>query len=211
MFTGIVQSIGTIQAFQRTASGASLQVETGLPPEILHLGDSVAVDGCCQTIVAREGSLCTFHCLEETLRRTVFGEYRPGRRVNIEPALAVGDRLGGHLVQGHIDCAEPVLAVGFQGGDRTLTLRRPEAGDFPLVQKGSVAIGGVSLTVAKLTRDSFTVCLIPHTWQSTALQWLKAGDRVNLEADIVGRYVASLQASSSASSVTWESLREAGF
>ncbi len=210
MFTGIVQSIGTVRSLQRTASGASLQVETRLPPEILRLGDSVAVDGCCQTIVAREGSLCTFHCLEETLRRTVFGAYRPGHRVNIEPALAVGERLGGHIVQGHVDCAQPVLEVGFQGGDRTLTIRRPAPGDFPLVQKGSVAISGVSLTVARLTAESFTVCLIPHTWQNTALQWLKAGDKVNLEADIVGRYVASFQNPAS-SSVTWDSLREAGF
>ena len=210
MFTGIVQSIGTVRALRRQATGATLQVETGLPPEILRLGDSVAVDGCCQTIAALEGSLCTFHCLEETLRRTVFGEYRPGRRVNIEPALAVGDRLGGHIVQGHVDCAKEVLSAGRQGGDWVLSLRRPDPREFPLVLKGSVALGGVSLTVATLTAEAFSVCLIPHTWQHTALQWLKAGDRVNLEADLVGRYVASLLPASSPA-VTLESLRQAGF
>ena len=119
MFTGIVQSIGIVRAFQRRSGGARLVVETGLPEELLRIGDSIAVDGCCQTIVQADGTVCTFDCLEETLRRSVFGEYVPGRPVNIEPALAVGDRLGGHIVQGHVDCVQPVVELRERQGDST--------------------------------------------------------------------------------------------
>ena len=147
MFTGIVQSIGIVRAFQRRSGGARLVVETGLPEELLRIGDSIAVDGCCQTIVQAEGTVCTFDCLEETLRRSVFGEYVPGRPVNIEPALAVGDRLGGHIVQGHVDCVQPVVELRERQGDRHLTIRRPPREEFPVVEKGSVAINGVDAGV----------------------------------------------------------------
>ena len=212
MFTGIVQSIGIVSAFQRRSGGARLVVETGLPEELLRIGDSIAVDGCCQTIVQAEGTVCTFDCLEETLRRSVFGEYVPGRPVNIEPALAVGDRLGGHIVQGHVDCERPVVELRERQGDRHLTIRRPPREEFPVVEKGSVAINGVSLTVAELTQESFSVCIIPQTWEHTALHALKCGSRVNLEADLIGKYVAQfLQNEPRKSSVTMESLTGAGF
>ncbi len=210
MFTGIIQSVGVVRSFLRQNGGARLVVDTGLPAEILRLGDSIAVDGCCQTIAAMDGAVCSFDCLEETLSRTIFGSYRTGCAVNIEPALAVGDRLGGHIVQGHVDAAMEVLACQRRGSDRALVIRRPPRERFPLVEKGSVAISGVSLTVAELTESSFTVCIIPHTWEATALRFLKPGDKVNLEADLVGKYIAEL-CGAGRSSVTMESLRNAGF
>lgn len=210
MFTGIVQSVGIVRGFQRTGAAARLTVDTGLPGNILKLGDSIAVDGCCQTIAALDGAVCEFDCLAETLNRTIFRDYHTGRPVNVEPALAVGDRLGGHIVQGHVDAAMQVVGIKRRGGDLALTVRRPERAVFPMVEKGSVAINGVSLTVAELTDETFTVCIIPHTWEATALKILKAGDRVNLEADLVGKYIAEL-CRDSAPSVTMDALKSAGF
>ncbi|MBR4124980.1 MAG: riboflavin synthase [Victivallales bacterium] len=212
MFTGIIQSIGRVVSFQKIDAGARLVVDTGLAPECLSLGDSIAVDGCCQTIAAKNGTVCTFDALHETLERTIFRDYRPGRRVNIEPALRLGDRLGGHLVQGHIDTVSPVLAIRSRSGDRAVTLKRPSHQVFPLVEKGSIAINGISLTVAELTEDTMTVCIIPHTWTHTALGDLAVGDHVNLESDVIGRYVISLlQPNASTSRITDEMLRSAGF
>ncbi len=212
MFTGIIQSIGTVVSLQSTGAGARLVVDTGLAPETLALGDSIAVDGCCQTIAVRNGSICTFDALHETLERTIFRDYRPGRRVNIEPALRLGDRLGGHLVQGHIDTVAPVLAIQSRAGDRAVTLRRPPHRDFPLVEKGSIAINGISLTVAELTDDAVTVCIIPHTWGHTALGDVVVGGRVNLESDIIGRYVSALlEPYAPNSRITAELMRNAGF
>ena len=170
------------------------------------------MDGCCQTIAAYSGSVCTFDVLHETLERTIFREYRPGRQVNIEPALRLGDRLGGHLVQGHVDIVSPVLAIQSRAGDRAVILKRPPCQEFPLVEKGSIAVNGVSLTVAELTDKSFTVCIIPHTWNHTALGDLKVGSRVNLESDVIGRYVASLLAPQpEADRITTDFLHDAGF
>lgn len=212
MFTGIIQAIGSVVSFQNSGAGGRLVVDAGLSPECLALGDSIAVDGCCQTIAAKDGAVCTFDVLNETLARTIFRDYRPGRRVNIEPALRLGDRLGGHLVQGHIDTVASVLAIQNRAGDRAVTLKRPPRRDFPLVEKGSIAINGISLTVAELTEATLTVCIIPHTWSHTALGDLSVGSRVNLEADIVGRYVASLLESyTPADRITTEFLKQAGF
>ena len=136
MFTGLIQSIGTVVQMARNAGGARLVIDTGLAPELLALGDSIAVDGCCQTIAALDGARCTFHALNETLDRTIFGEYAAGRRVNIEPALAAGERLGGHIVQGHIDCVGRIVSIAQRNGDIALTLTRPEHASFPLVEKG---------------------------------------------------------------------------
>ena len=212
MFTGIVQAIGKVISFQRTGAGGRLIVDTGLSPDCLSLGDSIAVDGCCQTIAALNGPVCTFDTLHETLERTTFRDYCTGRRVNIEPALRMGDRLGGHLIQGHIDTVSQVLAVQSRSGDRSVTLRRPSQREFPVVEKGSIAINGISLTVAELTENTVTVCIIPHTWNHTALADLTVGDRVNLESDIIGRYVASLlEPYIPVSRVTDDLLRSAGF
>ncbi len=213
MFTGIVQSIGTVVQMERNAGGARLVVDTGLTPAMLALGDSIAIDGCCQTIAALDGARCTFHALNETLDRTIFGEYANGWHVNVEPALAAGERLGGHIVQGHIDCVGRIVSIAQRNGDIALTVSRPDSATFPLVEKGSIAISGVSLTVADLTDSTVTVCIIPHTWEHTALRFLKAGSRVNLESDIIGKYVAALLAPThnGTSRITMDQLREAGF
>ena len=216
MFTGIVQAIGKVISFQRTGAVGRLIVDTGLSPDCLSLGDSIAVDGCCQTIAALNGAVCTFDTLHETLERTTFRDYCTGRRVNIEPALRMGDRLGGHLIQGHIDTVSQVLAVQSRSGDRSVTLRRPSQREFPVVEKGSIAIDGISLTVAKVGAGDFAVSIIPHTSSHTTLLKKKTGDVVNLENDIVGKYVQRLlghsqPAEQHKSRITEEFLRENGF
>lgn len=212
MFTGIIQSTGTVIRLTRGAHGAEMLIDTALPPAILRRGDSIAVDGCCQTITAMNGAQCHFHVLNETLSRTTFGGYAPGTQVNVEPALAAGERLGGHIVQGHVDCIGRVLSIAQRNGDVALTLARPDGIDFPMVEKGSIAINGVSLTIAQLDGSSVTVCIIPHTWEHTALRHLRAGARVNLEADIIGKYVSALLAPHRPSpGITMDQLRDAGF
>ena len=211
MFTGIVKSIGTVREFTRQGGGARLVVETALADTDLQLGDSIAVDGCCQTIAEYNGTCCVFHALEETLRRTRFGCYQAGSKVNIEPALRAGDRLGGHIVQGHVDCVGKIVSISSRGSDIAVKITRPDRNDFPMVHKGSVAVNGISLTIAELAEDTFTICIIPHTWSHTALQWLKEGAPVNLEADIIGKYVAELLRPAAKSSVTMETLLNAGF
>ena len=213
MFTGIVQAIGEVREFRREGGGARLTVATGLSAEAIRLGDSIAIDGCCQTVASFDGGVCVFHALAETLSRTVFGEYRAGRKVNVEPALKLGDRLGGHIVTGHIDGVVAVKSIARRGGDIALTLARPQLppAEFPLVPKGSIAINGISLTVAELTDETVTVCIIPHTWEHTTMQFLRAGDRVNVEGDAVGKYVAGLIQPYAPARVTMERLREAGF
>ncbi len=211
MFTGIIQSVGTVLDFAPVAAGARLVVETGLPADALKIGDSIAVDGCCQTIERFDGDQCVFHALNETLDRTIFRSYKRGTKVNLEPAMRVGDRLGGHIVQGHIDCVAKVLGIRRRAGDVALDIARPDASSFPLVPKGSIAISGVSLTVAELTANQVTVCIIPHTWENTTLQFLKPGSLVNLEADVVGKYLLGLAAPYRSSNITMESLSAAGF
>lgn len=211
MFTGIVQSIGTVVDFAPDTAGARLIIDTNLPKDILAAGDSIAIDGCCQTIEKFDGSICTFHALEETLNKTIFNRYRRGTKVNVEPAMALGERLGGHIMQGHVDCTGTVMKIAARNGDTALTIARPAPAHFPLVPKGSIAISGVSLTVAELTREDVTVCIIPHTWSHTTLQFLKPGAKVNLEADIIGKYLMELAAPYRKSAITMDTLAKAGF
>ena len=176
MFTGLVREVGTVASFD----GARLEIDAQLTGGI---GDSIAIDGVCLTVVANDGRLA-FEAVEETLARTTLGTLEPGSRVNLEPALRAGDPLGGHYVQGHVDGVGTVRDAGeLTWFDAPAELLRYVA------EKGSIAVSGTSLTVAALDDAGFAVALIPHTREVTTLGTLAPGDRVNLEVDILAKYV----------------------
>ena len=210
MFTGLIEGTGKIVE----RSGSRLVVRAGFELAAKR-GDSISVNGCCLTLERDvSGGILVFFTLAETLSRTSLGQLPVGAAVNLERALAVGDRLDGHLVQGHVDAALKVLSLGRTAtGDVELRIELPAEFAALVVEKGSVAVDGVSLTVAKLDETSFTVCLIPETRERTALSELRAGGRVDVEFDILGKYVLrrlECRAESSGT-LTWEKLSSAGF
>ncbi len=214
MFTGLIEDVGALVRVAVTGKAAKLSVRTQLPTSEIALGDSVAVNGACLTVEAHEGNVIHFHALQETLSRTNLGQATAGTALNLERALRVGDRLGGHLVSGHVDATAPVLQVGKEGDDLVLVVSLPDDLRELVIMKGSIAVNGVSLTVARLERDRFGVCIIPHTWTHTNLSRLHRGDLVNLEVDMIGRYVLrrlEVQAEGSSSKVSLEQLEKAGF
>lgn len=189
MFTGIIEEVGSLSALK--PKGASVEITVGCRVilEGLRRGDSIAVDGCCLTVEEFNASGFRAHASPETLEKTSLGDRRPGDGVNLERALALGGRLGGHLVSGHVDGTGAFQSArkADQSWETTFTAPRPLLGQC--IQKGSIAIDGVSLTIASLGEDSFTVWLIPETWERTTLSRKKPGERVNLETDMIGKYV----------------------
>jgi riboflavin synthase len=191
MFTGIITSIGEVRRSSSGAAGLELTIDSSYTD--LQLGESIAVNGACLTVQALEAGAFSAHIIRTSLERTCFGSYQQGRRVNLERALRVGDRLGGHLVQGHVDGVGEVQSLDRRGDARLLNLRVPsEVGDVS-VALGSITVDGVSLTVnAKPEPDLVQISLIPFTLQHTTLGECRVGDRVHLEADAIGKYVAAL-------------------
>jgi riboflavin synthase len=191
MFTGIVTAVGTVRAVEQLENGLELAIAVPagfLGPAVA--GDSVAVDGVCQTMVSVEGDAFIVQAIGTTLSRTTFHELAPGRRVNLELALALGARLGGHIVQGHVDGTGRVLSIRHDGGHVLLDVSLPSDVAEVTVLHGSITIDGVSLTVNALPdRDSAQVALIPYTWEQTNLSRLEPGSAVNLEGDMLGRFV----------------------
>jgi len=194
MFTGLVEEVGTVESFVRSAAGARLAVRAGFA-EGVAIGDSVSVNGCCLTAVSNSGGVLAFDLLEESLRLTNLGGLGRGAAVNLERALAAGARMGGHFVQGHVDATVKVLSAKAQGADLRLDFELPAAFRGYVAYKGSVALNGVSLTVAEAGDSSFAVWIIPHTAIATNLGVLKAGDVVNLECDMLAKYVERILAS----------------
>jgi riboflavin synthase len=191
MFTGIITSIGTVRRSSNGPAGLELTIESAYPD--LELGESVAVDGACLTVQDIEASGFAAHIIRTSLERTCFGSYQRGRRVNLERALRMGDRLGGHLVQGHVDGVGTVVSADQRGDARLLTLQVPDGVGAVSVALGSITVDGVSLTVnAKPEPRLVQISLIPFTLQHTTLGERQPGDRVHLEADTVGKYVAAL-------------------
>ena len=193
MFTGLVQALGTVRAVTDGHGGRRLRVaEPALAPK-LELGESVAVNGACLTVVAREADAFDFEAGPETLAKTALGQLAAGDRVNLERALRVGDLLGGHFVTGHVDCVGQLLEEAVTGDWLTIWFGFP-AGEFDalLVGKGSIAVDGVSLTVVDARGDRFSVMLIPHTREHTTLGSKKPGAAVNLEFDLIAKHVQKL-------------------
>ncbi len=208
MFTGLIQKIGTVKRVSRGA-GLVLEIAADTPwPTPLEEGESVAVNGVCLTVVKCEGSRFTADVLRETEARTGLSALLPGAKVNLERALRAGDAMGGHIVQGHVDCRGTISAKIPKGRDFQLRVACGPVLAAQSVLKGSITIDGVSLTISGLGSDWLAVDLIPTTAAETTLGSKKIGDRVNLEGDILGKYVARQTA---ASSITTETLARAGF
>jgi len=193
MFTGIVEELGTIRRLAPHATGARIEVEASLVLDDAHVGDSISLNGCCLTVVEVGSESYLVDAVEETLRVTTVGRLQPGDRVNLERSVRLSDRLGGHLVQGHVD-GVGVLVAREPQADGSLMLRFEAPPDVLryVVYKGSIAVDGVSLTVAGLDSSSFSVAIIPHTQTVTTLGFRHSGDQVNLETDVLARYVERL-------------------
>ncbi|MEW6657807.1 MAG: riboflavin synthase [Thermodesulfobacteriota bacterium] len=212
MFTGLVEGVGEIRSSSRQAEGLRLTVALPFPAAELALGESVAVAGACLTVVEVASRSAAFEVSPETLARTTLALKKAGDRVNLERALKLGDRLGGHLVTGHVD-GRGVLRERREGPEHLqLKFEMPGALSRYVIEKGSIAIDGVSLTVNACQGNTFTVNIIPHTAQVTTLGKLRVGDQVNLETDIIGKYVEKLLgAKSESAGVTAELLARHGF
>ncbi len=185
MFTGLVREVGRVVSFE----GGRLRVESQLAAAI---GDSVAIDGVCLTVVDGDRRTLAFDAVPETLARTTLGRLEPGAAVNLEPALRAGEALGGHYVQGHVDGVGTVRSVDPEGEGRRVWIDAPADALRYCVEKGSIAVDGVSLTVAGLDERGFAVALVPHTLAETTLGFLAPGAEVNLEADVLAKYVERL-------------------
>jgi len=193
MFTGLVEDIGRIAEVSRQPDAAVLEVEpAALPTAELTLGESVAIDGVCLTVTEKGPSSFTVLAGAETLARTALGDRRAGDRVNLERALRMGDRLGGHLVQGHVDGVGEVIARSDEGANLVVGIRPPADLLRLIVVKGSISIDGISLTVNSVDSDGLSVALIPHTVSHTTLADRAVGDRVHVEVDMIGKYVDKL-------------------
>ncbi|TAN06078.1 MAG: riboflavin synthase [Rhodanobacteraceae bacterium] len=193
MFTGIVQAAGRIARLEPRGGDVRLEVTAyGIDPADIALGDSISVSGCCLTVVAREGDTLAFDVSNETLSLTTLGGLHAGDRVNLEKALRLSDRLGGHLVSGHVDGVGSIVAIAPDARSQRWTLEAPAALARYIAAKGSICVDGVSLTVNAVDGRRFDVNLIPHTVEVTTFAERRVGDRVNLEADILARYVERL-------------------
>ena len=212
MFTGLIEDIGRITSIDRRGAAAALTLTTALPVSEINIGDSVAVNGACLTVTAQTRTTLTFDVSPETIAGTTIGGLRSGSAVNLERALRLGDRLGGHIVTGHIDCIGRLARSSDTDRNRVLEFTLPAENARYLISKGSVAINGISLTVNRVTATGFTVNIIPLTQAATNLSVLKVGDKVNIETDIIGKYVERLTRPwSSANGLSMKSLAENGF
>ena len=196
MFTGIVRERGHVASVQRTESGVRVVVEAPATAADVRAGDSVSLNGCCLTVTEVTDSRMAFDAVPETLRRTTVGRLAAGSAVNVEPALRAGEPLGGHYVQGHVDGVGRIRSVEHEGEARRVWIDAPDAILRYCVEKGSITVEGVSLTVAELADDAFAVALVPHTLSETTLGGLEPGDDVNLEADVLAKYVERLMRAS---------------
>jgi riboflavin synthase alpha subunit len=194
VFTGIVQEVGRVVTVDGGGEGVRLVVDAPRTAGSARLGDSVAVDGVCLTAESVADGRLVFHAVPETLRRSSLSRLRAGDEVNVEPALRAGEPLGGHIVQGHVDGVGTIRSVTPEGDGVRVEVAAPETVVRYCVEKGSVTVEGVSLTVAELHDDAFTVALVPHTLRATTLGRLEAGREVNLEADVLAKYVERLLA-----------------
>ena len=197
MFTGIVTDVGKLLVAEDRNDGRRLRIGTRYAPDTIDLGASITVDGICLTVTEKgtEGGQNWFDAFAalETLAVTEVGKWRVGRRINLERSLKIGDELGGHIVSGHVDGVGQVLSIDPEGGSHRVRIRAPRPLHRYIAPKGSVAVEGVSLTVNEVEDDVFGVNIIPHTWDVTTLGGLKPGDPVNLEIDMLARYLARWQ------------------
>ncbi len=191
MFTGIVREIGTLQAINKGGSSYQLDIKAERVVESAGKGDSIAVNGVCLTVVAFTATGFKADVMPETLRKSNLGDLSPGSQVNLEPSLGINDLLDGHIVTGHIDGTGNLLKIKPEKNARVLSIDYPEELGKYIVEKGSIAVNGVSLTVVEVNDKVFKVSLIPESWSETTFYQSKIGDTINLETDILGKYIVN--------------------
>lgn len=192
MFTGLIEEIGTVRTLRPQGQGFRISIAAQTIPQGLKVDDSVSINGACQTVVRCDSVSFDVEAVEETVLKTTLGTFRPGKRVNLERALQLGARLGGHIVQGHVDTRGTVRAVQEQQTSWLLSVDFSAQFSRYVVPVGSICIDGVSLTAARVEHNTLTVAVIPHTWSHTTLHEVSVGNTVNLEFDIIGKYVERL-------------------
>lgn len=212
MFTGIIEETGIVKSFIKNINGAALQIECNTVLEDTRTGDSIAVNGVCQTVTEKSGTGFSVEISDETLSVTTLGSLKSGDKVNLERALTLNSRLGGHIVSGHVDCKGKFLSSEKLTDFYNLEFELPQGQEKFVVNKGSIAINGISLTVARTYGNTFKTAIIPHTYKNTTLSSLKTGDYVNIETDILGKYVEKiLSAKDNNNSIDMKFLQENGF
>ena len=189
MFTGLIEEIGTVVSARVRDHGTQLQIAAPRTAKHVSLGESIAVNGCCLTLTSCRSDCLSFDLLKETIARTNLKKLRQNSRLNLERALRADGRLGGHFVQGHVDCVSRIIAFDRKGEDFRLEVELPETFAHYVASKGSIAVDGISLTVAEVLRKSFVVWIIPYTKRHTNLDRAKDGDLVNVEFDILAKYI----------------------
>jgi riboflavin synthase len=195
MFTGLIEEVGSVIAVGASKNGNQLKIAAQRIAKKIRRGDSLSVNGCCLTLSSHRGEELVFDLLDETIARTNLKNLQPKQPVNLERAIAGTERFGGHFVQGHIDCVSPVIANQKSGGDFRLEIKLPKAFAHYVAYKGSIAVNGISLTVAEVLSKSFVVWIIPYTKAHTNLDQVQMGDPMNLEFDILAKYVERMLAS----------------
>jgi riboflavin synthase len=211
MFTGIIEELGTVKALRREAGAARLTVSAAKVLDGTALGDSICVNGVCLTVVGMNSTEFSADVAVETLRVTNLGDLQAGKKVNLERALQLSARIGGHLVTGHVDAVGRVREKREEGNGWRIFIDAPASVLRYVIKKGSIAIDGISLTVADVDNAGFAIAMIPHTAKLTTLGFKTAGDSVNLESDIIGKYVERLLAGRMEGGVSLDALKKSGF
>lgn len=209
MFTGIVEETGQVVSLSSGDGLVRIGVQAAQVVEGVRIGDSIAVNGVCLTVNELDGKLLAFYAMPETLRRTSLSRLREGSRVNLERAVTIERRFGGHLVQGHVDGTGEVLGITAEGGAKIFEFKAPASVMQYTIEKGSICVDGVSLTVMSAGKDSFTVSVLPQTLEATNLKHSEVGDQVNLEADVIAKYVGKYVERLMGADNPWRSVEDA--
>jgi riboflavin synthase len=211
MFTGIIEAIGAVTQLRRLPGKLRIGIDSAIICSDLHVGDSVAVNGVCLTVVENGVRDFQAEAVQETLDRSTLGALRVGGDVNLERALRADSRLGGHWVQGHVDCISRVLNIHSLAGSHLVEVALPSQYAVHVIPKGSIAMDGVSLTIADLRSERFSVAVIPHTWDHTTFHTLRTGSEVNLEFDLVGKYILRAMQAGGGAALTGSRLETLGY
>ncbi len=211
MFTGLIKEVGKVVALSKTANLYNLKVASGVVSKNAALGDSVTVNGVCLTVTKNKSGILYFDCVEETMRKTNLGELRSGDTVNLEDSLKANDPIGGHFVLGHVDCVGKIIGITRHNKDISMEISIPKESGALIVEKGSITLDGVSLTIGSVTEDSFKVYLIPYTLESTNLSSKVVKSVLNVEFDIIGKYILRQRKLSDKKGLTDDYLKEKGF
>lgn len=193
MFTGLVQNIGILHTLeQKSGKDLRMEIKTDMDLSKTPIGASICCSGCCLTVTDKGKDSFFVDVSNETCKKTTFGSYQPQMRLNLEPSLKLGDEMGGHIVSGHVDTTTPILKLTEESGSHYIEIQIPKGYEHFIAPKGSIVVDGISLTVNNVQKNYFSVNIIPHTWKNTTLSDRKVGDSVNIEIDLLARYVARI-------------------